>query len=129
MNSIKKKHWNIKDVEAEMVFAAQVMHKLPAVKVKGYQNVWPPILYNFYEFLVGEPRFKPCNALPEEVSRMEKVVFEWLKVLEPDELKLVWARAEKTSWKILTYKFNCSRQTAWMKYQNALSKIVGILNK
>ena len=92
------KVWTMKAVAQEIKFAAEVMKRLPPVKVQGYHNTWPSVLFDVYERLANEPRRKIIAFNPVEITRMEEVIFEWLKVLDAEETKLVWARAEAVSW-------------------------------
>lgn len=129
LKTANKKHFTMKDVAAELRFAADVMRRLPQVKVQGYHNTWPPILYDFYELATGMPRVKIIPPSPAEITKMEEIVFEWLKILDAEETKLVWARAEKVRWKVLCYKYKVNRSTLWQRYNFALAKITGWLNK
>jgi hypothetical protein len=122
------KVWTMKAVALEIKFAAEVMKRLPPVKVQGYHNTWPPILLDFYEMITGEPRLKVIPPNTEEITRMERVIFEWIRILDADETKLVWARAEGVRWKVLTTRFCCHRSTLNEKYNLALAKIAGKLN-
>lgn len=122
------KVWTMKAVAEEIRLAASVMRRLPSVRVEGYRSLWPPILYDFYEMITGEPRAKVTPPDNQEITRMEKVIFNWLRVLDKDEVRLVWARAEGFSWKILCYKFKLSKTSLWHKYNYALAKIAGKLN-
>ncbi len=125
---MRDKVWTMKAVAAEFRFAAEVMKRLPPVKVQGYHNTWPPILLDFYEMLTGEPRKKVILPNAIEISRMERVIFEWIRVLDAEETKLVWARAEGKQWKELTYCFGYGRTRLWEIYNLALAKIAGMLN-
>ena len=65
----------MKDVAREIRFAAEIMYRLPRVKVQGYHNTWPPILYDFYELATGMPRIKIIPPSPSEITKMEEIVF------------------------------------------------------
>lgn len=57
--------WNRDMVAAYLQEAAATMRSLPAVKVQGHFNVWPPVLQNFSEAYASTdemPRRGPRHA-------------------------------------------------------------------
>ena len=52
----------------------------------------------------------------------------WLRWVEPEVAKLVWARAEGAPWKPICWRFAISRATADRRWKYGLSLIVWRLN-
>lgn len=120
--------WTVATVESRLEDAAQVMRRLPPVRVPGYFNTWPSIMLEFSD-LVGQEsqpmRLPPASTAA--ITRMEETLG-WLRWLEGEEVKLVWARADRTPWKAICYRFGISRATANRRHQYALSLIAWKLN-
>ena len=115
--------WTPPMVEERLVEAADVMRRLPEVRVPGYFNTWPKILPEFSD-LVGQepPKLKRLPPSSDAISRMEETLG-WLRWLEGDDAKLVWARAERTPWKMICWRFGISRATAHRRWEYVLSLI------
>jgi hypothetical protein len=120
--------WTRDQVEQRLEEAADVLKRLPDRSVQGYFSLWPQIKYEFAD-LVGQepPRLKRPPPPADAISRMEETLT-WTVWLEPDDGKLVWARAEGTPWKPLCWRFGLSRATAHRRYDYALSLIAWRLN-
>ncbi len=120
--------WTRERVEERLSEAADVMRRLPPVRVQGYYNLWPTVLHEFSD-LVGQepPHLKRPPPAPDAVSRMEEAL-DWLRWLEAEDAKLVWARAERTPWKMICWRFGISRATAHRRWEYALSVIAWWLN-
>lgn len=117
-------NWTPEQVEARLVEAADVMARLPPVRVQGYFNTWPGIVPEFSDLVGREPpALRRPPPLPAAITRMEEALA-WLRWLEPDDAKLVWARAEGTPWKALCWRFGMSRATANRRWDYALAVIV-----
>jgi len=115
--------WTPEDVEARLTEAADVMRRLPPVRVQGYFNLWPAVQIEFSD-MVGrdtEPTQRPPPS-PDSISRMERTL-EWLRWLEPEDAKLVWMRAEGKPWKAICWRFGMARATANRHWEYALSLI------
>lgn len=52
----------------------------------------------------------------------------WLAWLEPADAELVWARAKRTRWKAICWRFGLSRPTAHRRWQRSLRLIVSQLS-
>lgn len=120
--------WTPLMVEERLEAAADVMRRLPPVTVQGYYSLWPRYRYEFAD-LVGQdpPKTRLPPPSPEAITRMDEAM-EWLKWLEPEDAKLVWARAERTPWKGICVQFGTSRATAHRHWQYALVLIAWRLN-
>lgn len=68
---------------------------------------------------------KPIRLTPtrEQITLWEKVVLEWLPLLSTEERNLVWKRANRIPWKLLSREFNVSRQILALRLNKALHKI------
>ena len=104
--------WTTNMVEDRLLEAADVLTRLPDVRVHGYYGLWPKMILQFSD-LVGQepPKLRRPPPSPETISRMEQTV-PWLTWLEPRDAKLVWARAERSPWKVICWRFGISRATA-----------------
>jgi hypothetical protein len=121
-------NWTVETIEARLAEAAAVMHRLPAVRVPGYFNTWPSMVVEFAD-LVGqelEPMRLPPPS-PTAITRMEEALG-WLHWLKAEDVKLVWARSDRTPWKAICWRFGISRATAHRRWQYALSVIAWRLN-
>lgn len=120
--------WTPEVVAERFEEAADTLRRLPAVKVQGYFNTWPPIIRDFWETFGwhdAEVRLGPPS--PAAIDRMDKTVL-WLRWLEPEEVRLVWLRAEGVRWKLICARFGIGRTTAWHRWSAALGKIAVYLN-
>jgi hypothetical protein len=120
--------WTAKMVEERLAEAASVMRRLPAVRVPGYFNTWPRTVVEFADRVGQEPermRLPPPSSAA--ITRMEQAVL-WLRWLEVDDAKLVWARSGGTPWKAITWRFGIARATAHRRWQYGLSVIAWKLN-
>ena len=88
-------HWTPSLVEERFVEAAEVMKRLPEVRVPGYFNTWPKMVVEFADRVGQQPepmRLPPPS--PDAISRMEEALG-WLHWLEPIDAKIVWLRADR----------------------------------
>lgn len=121
--------WTIEMVEERLVEAADVMRRLPPVRVPGYFSTWPRALVEFADLVGQQPepmRLPPPS--PAAISRMEEALL-WLRWLEVDDAKLVWARANGERWKSICWKIGLTRSAAHLHWRYALAVIVLRLGK
>ena len=121
-------NWTIEIVEERLVEAAAVIRRLPPVRVPAYFNTWPQMVVEFADRVGQQPepmRLPPPS--PSAISRMEETLG-WLRWLEAEHAKLVWARADRTPWKAICWQFGVARATANRRYQYGLSVIAWRLN-
>ena len=83
-------------VAERLAEAAAVIRRLPPVRAPGYFNTRPPMIAGFADQVgrQAEPMRLPPPS-PAAISRMEKALA-WLRWLEPEHAKLIWARSEGT---------------------------------
>ena len=120
--------WTREQVEERLTEAADVMKRLPAVRVSGFFSTWPAKRQEFGDLVGQEPQpmRRPAPAR-DAIDRMEQAL-PWLRWLEAEDAKLVWARVEGTPWKGVCWRLGISRPTACRRYAYALSVIVWKLN-
>jgi hypothetical protein len=120
--------WTVDMVEERLIEAASVVRRLPPVRVPGHFNTWPKMVVEFADRVGQQPepmRLPPPS--PAAISRMEEALL-WLRWLEVDDAKLVWARANRTPWKAVCWQFGIARSTANRRYRYGLSVIAWRLN-
>lgn len=120
--------WTAKLVEARLEEAADTLRRLPSIKVQGYFSTWPPIIRDFWDAFGwhdAEVRLGPPS--PQAIDLMDETL-QWLRWLEPDEVRLVWLRAEGVRWKLICARFGVGRTTAWHRWSGALEKIAARLS-
>jgi len=120
--------WTTHEVETRLVEAADVLKRLPEQKVQGYFNVWPEMVYDFADKVgqTAEPMRRPPPSA-SSITRMEETL-EWLQMLDGEDAKMVWARAEGMRWKPICWRFGISRATAARRWEFSLSVIALKLN-
>ncbi|MET3791791.1 DUF6362 family protein [Aquamicrobium terrae] len=120
--------WNRDVVEARIQEAADVLKRLPEERVRGFFNTWPDMMVEFSDMVgrAGEPMKRPPPH-PGAISRMEETLT-WSKYLEPDDARLLWARADGMPWKHVCWRFGMARATAHRRYDYALCLIAWQLN-
>jgi hypothetical protein len=116
-------------IEERFIEAAEVMKRLPEVCVPGYFNTWPKMVVEFADRVGQEPpRLRLPPPAPDAISRMEETLL-WLRWLEPQDAKLVWARANGERWKTICWTIGLTRSSAHLHWRYALSVIVLRLSK
>jgi len=67
------------------------------------------------------------RSSPRQITQAEEAML-WLRWLEPEDGRLVWARADGMAWKPICWQFGISRATANRRWQYGLAVIVWRLN-
>lgn len=116
----------IEDIKEKLEFAAEIMRRLPPVKVQGYICSWP-------NFVRKEDEIKGTSdiwlhPLPEEITAMENIL-EWLRFVPLEERRLIWLRACGMGWKHLAKYCKKSRTTLDRHYNGGLNKILAALTE
>ncbi len=121
--------WTTDDVADWLIEAARTAHRLPPVKVQGYFNVWPTIVRTEYERMASDDaplyRFPPT---PAEVERM-LVAMQWVQLLEVEQRKLVWMRAERWRWYDIGKRFGVAPRTAQRHWEVAIQVITDQISR
>jgi hypothetical protein len=122
------KIWTPSMVEERFVEAADVMKRLPEVRVPGYYSLWPKVIHEFADLVQQEPpRLRRPPPAPDAISRMEETL-EWLRWLEPTDARIVWLRANGERWKVVCYHVGLARAAANEHWVYALCVIAWRLN-
>jgi Tfp pilus assembly protein PilN len=104
------------------------MKRMPEVRAPGCYPLRPEVLAEFGDPIRQEPsRLKRRPASRDAISRMEETLG-WLRWLDADDAKLAWARAERTPWKVICWRFGVGRATANRRWKYSLSLIAWRLN-
>ena len=119
--------WTTTQVQDRLELAAGVMRQMPGVRPQGFFNAWPEYFHTFADQVGQEPRMRRPRPSPREITQAEEAML-WLRWLEVDDARLVWARAEGTAWKPICWQFGISRATANRRWQYGLAIIVWRLN-
>ena len=123
-----KEKWTPKLVAKRFEYAAETMRRLPAVRVQGYVSSWPPVLREYFEsYGYDRPTIRLGPPPGEAIDQMDECL-EWLRWLEPKEMRLVWLRAEHMPWKLILRHLGVSRATAWQRLMSARLKVATFLN-
>ena len=64
---------------------------------------------------------------PRQITQAEEAML-WLRWLEPEDARLVWARADGMAWKPICWQFGLSRTAATKRWQYGLAVITWRLN-
>jgi hypothetical protein len=103
--------WTRARVEERLESAAEVMRALPSVKPQGHFSAWPAYFHTFADKVGQEPEMRRPRPSPRAITEAEEAML-WLRRLEPELAKLVWAGASGTEWKPICWQFGISRPTA-----------------
>jgi len=121
-------HWTASLVQERLEEAADVLKRLPPVKVGRYFSVWPTIIPEFSDLVGREPepiRFCPS---PAAISRMEETVGWVLELDDHLDTKILWMRAFGERWKKVCAEVGLARPTAALRWTYALAVIAWRLN-
>jgi len=119
--------WRTTQVQDRLELAAGVMRQMPGVRPQGFFNAWPEYFHSFADQVGQEPRMRRPRPSPREITEAEEALL-WLRWLEVDDARLVWARADGMAWKPICWQFGISRATANRRWQYGLAIIVWRLN-
>ena len=125
---MSEKKWTPLLVEERLAEAADVLKRLPEVKVQGYFSTWPKMAYEFGD-LVGQevPLMKRPPPSSAAISRMEETLG-WTVGLEVVDAKIVWLRACGERWKSVCWRVGLARAAAHEHWLYALCVIAWRLN-
>jgi hypothetical protein len=119
----KNQKLNEQQVIARLKEAMSTIRRLPPVKVQGYFNAWPDMVYSEIEIMRMDRKPKKLAVTAEAISRMEEAV-SWVNLLKKaDERQMVWMRANGVPWNEICKILAISRVTANKRYKNAIEKI------
>ncbi len=118
-----------RDIEDRFEEAAYVLRRLPEKdRPRGYRSSWPPIAQEA-KHAYGYTPEAPMRVIPSAaaITRMEECL-DWLLLVDPEDARIVWLRAEGARWRQVCIRAGCVRSTAWRRWAAALLTISKKLN-
>lgn len=110
-------------IEEQMRSSVRTLRRMPPVKVQGYFSTWPDIVRDQMEILQMEKEPLRIRPSARDIQELEEVLFEWMPLLNVDERRLLWARANRVPWKMVCGELGVGRTKAWEIYKHTLGKI------
>jgi uncharacterized protein DUF6362 len=113
------------DLEDLFEEAARTLRRLPnppGSGPKGYGSSWPEYIHeakDAYGYEAAQMRVIPSAT---DIANME-ICLDWLRLVKPDDAKIIWLRAEGRRWRHVCIEAGCVRQTAWRRWVAALATI------
>lgn len=117
-------HKTIDEIKENLSFAAEVMRRLPVVKVRGYFCSWPKFCCD-NEIFKGDAEVW-MQPLPHEIEAMEEIL-EWLKFTSVENRHVIWVRSCGMGWKNLSARCGKSRSSIIRMYNSGLKDIQNTL--
>jgi hypothetical protein len=118
-----------REIEDRFEEAALTLRRLPERhRPRGYASSWPPVVHDAMQAYGYTPE-APMRIVPSAaaITRMEEC-FDWLLILEPEDARIVWLRAEGVRWRQVCYRAGVVRTTAWRRWAASLLTIAKHLN-
>ena len=118
-----------RDIEDRMEEAAYTLRRLPEKdRPRGYRSSWPPFVQEA-KHAYGYTPEAPMRVIPSAaaISRMEEC-FDWLMLIDPQDARIVWLRADGMRWRQVCIRAGVVRSTAWRRWAAALLTIAKKLN-
>lgn len=101
-------------------FVDRMMPKVRPPKASGWQF---EIIYSQQEMELMERKPPKLHPTPEQIDTWERVALDWFTILEPEERRLAWKRANHIPWKFLCREFGYGRAEMWRRFHLVLIKI------
>ena len=118
-----------REIEDRFEEAAFTLRRLPEKdRPRGYASSWPPVVRDAAEVHAAAAE-APMRVIPSAaaITRMEEC-FDWLLMLDPEDARIVWLRAEGVRWRQVCIRAGVVRSTAWRRWAAALLTIAKRLN-
>jgi hypothetical protein len=115
---------SVSEIEERLEEAAWTLRRLPEKdRPRGYGSSWPPIVRDAKHAYGYTPQ-APMRVVPSAaaITRMEEC-FDWLMMIDPEDARIVWLRAENVRWKQICIRAGVVRSTAWRRWVAALMTI------
>ncbi|MBF0108737.1 MAG: hypothetical protein HQL76_06140 [Magnetococcales bacterium] len=122
--------WTPKLVADRLEEAASTLRRLPVtgMKPREHGNSWPTVIHDAMEaYGWNDAELRPGPPPADAITRMDECL-EWLRWVAPEEIRLVWLRAERMPWKEIMRRFGVCRTTVWSRWMAALLQIATHLN-
>ena len=120
---------NPRDIEDRFEEAAYTLRRLPEKdRPRGYSSYWPAVVHDA-KHAYGYTPEAPMRVIPSAaaITRMEECL-DWLLLVDPEDARIVWLRAEGARWRQVCIRAGCVRSTAWRRWAAALLTISKKLN-
>ena len=120
---------NPPDIEDRFEEAAYTLRRLPEKdRPRGYSSYWPAVVHDA-KHAYGYTPEAPMRVIPSaaQITRMEECL-DWLLLVDPEDARIVWLRAEGARWRQVCIRAGCVRSTAWRRWAAALLTISKKLN-
>ncbi|MGH1471594.1 MAG: DUF6362 family protein [Cellvibrionaceae bacterium] len=98
------------------------LRKLPGERSLGYVSYWPEIKYDRRELARQEVQTIRLRPTPDQITRMEETL-SWITFVNHGERNLIWLRAYRTPWRVISRETGFPRTSAQRYWQGALIKI------
>lgn len=118
-----------RDIEDRLEEAASTLRRLPEKdRPRGYRSAWPPVVHDA-KHAYGYTPEAPMRVVPSAaaITRMEECL-DWLLLIDPEDARIVWQRAEGARWRQVCISAGVVRSTAWRRWAAALLTIAKKLN-
>ena len=118
------------DLEDLFEEAARTLRRLsnpPGSGPKGYGSSWPDYVQEAkHAYGYHDVRMRVIPSA-DDIACMEECLT-WLRLVSPDDAKIIWLRAEGHRWRHVCIQAGCVRQTAWRRWVAALQTIANRVN-
>ena len=117
-----------REIEDRLEEAAFTLRRLPEKdRPRGYAASWPPVVRDAAEVHASAAEV-PMRVIPSAaaITRMEEC-FDWLLMLDPEDARIVWLRAEGVRWRQVCTRAGVVRSTAWRRWAASLLTIANRL--
>ncbi len=98
------------------------LRKLPGERSLGYVSYWPEIKYDRRELARQEVQPIRLRPTPDQITRMEETL-SWITYVNHGERNLIWLRAYRMPWRVISRETGFPRTSAQRYWQGALIKI------
>lgn len=80
--------------------AADTLHRLPRAYAKPRLSAWPDVVRNSHSLESATGRTRPAAPSPAAIDRLDESLA-WMFACDPEQRKIVWARACGVPWRKL----------------------------
>lgn len=112
----------IEQVAQRFEECVDTLRKLPGERSLGYAGYLPTIVLDKREIARQEPGPIRMSATPTQITRMEETLT-WITWINHGERNLVWLRAYRTPWRVISRETGFPRTSAQRYWQGALRAI------
>jgi hypothetical protein len=118
------------EVMQRLADAARTLRRLPPARgPHGHRSHWPEYVRAASEAYgyggVGRMKITPS---PQDIDAMDEAI-PWLQLMDEDDARIAWARANRTPWWKIGAIAGCDPRTAQRRLMEALLKTAGKLNE